>query len=91
MTLLDLASRAIPALPWHEGDNIPWDDPAFSVRMLREHLAQSHDAASRRAITINRQVDWLHRGVLDARPVAILDLGCGPGLYTSRLARLGHR
>jgi 2-polyprenyl-3-methyl-5-hydroxy-6-metoxy-1,4-benzoquinol methylase len=24
------------------------------------------------------------------RPTAILDLGCGPGLYTSRLARLGH-
>lgn len=23
-------------------------------------------------------------------PTRILDLGCGPGLYTSRLARLGH-
>ena len=24
-------------------------------------------------------------------PCKILDLGCGPGLYASRLARLGHR
>jgi cyclopropane fatty-acyl-phospholipid synthase-like methyltransferase len=28
--------------------------------------------------------------VLGRRPARILDLGCGPGLYTSRLARLGH-
>jgi len=25
----------------------PWDDPAFSERMLKEHLNQSHGAASR--------------------------------------------
>lgn len=91
MKLADLAARPIPSLPWLEGDNIPWDDPAFSARMLREHLSQAHDAASRRTATIERQVAWLHRGVLAARPTAVLDLGCGPGLYASRLARLGHR
>jgi predicted TPR repeat methyltransferase len=28
--------------------------------------------------------------VLQSEPQRILDLGCGPGLYTQRLASLGH-
>jgi SAM-dependent methyltransferase len=59
--------------------------------MLREHLSQAHDAASRRAERIDRHVEWLHTVLLGGRPARILDLGCGPGLYTSRLARRGHR
>ncbi|HET9221949.1 MAG TPA: class I SAM-dependent methyltransferase [Roseiflexaceae bacterium] len=90
MRLADLWQRAIPPEPWQEGDNIPWNDPAFSARMLDEHLSQAHDAASRRSATIDRQVAWIQRMVLRGDPTAILDLGCGPGLYTSRLARLGH-
>lgn len=27
---------------------IPWDEPAFSQRMLENHLSQDHDWASRR-------------------------------------------
>jgi SAM-dependent methyltransferase len=58
--------------------------------MLKEHLSQEHDAASRRAHIIDRQVGWIHRHVLGGKASRILDLGCGPGLYASRLARLGH-
>jgi SAM-dependent methyltransferase len=79
-----------PPAPWADGDNIPWHEPGFSARMLREHLSQHHDAASRRGSVIDQQVDWIHRHVLGERPARVLDLGCGPGLYTSRLARLGH-
>ena len=59
--------------------------------MLREHLTQSHDLASRRREKIDAHVDWIHHEVLDGSLSKILDLGCGPGLYSSRLARLGHR
>jgi len=90
MKILDLVNRTTPPLPWNEGDNIPWDEPSFSARMLQEHLCQDHDAASRRFAKIGGQVDWIHRQLLSGRPSKILDLGCGPGLYTSRLARLGH-
>ena len=69
---------------------LPWDDPAFSARMLVEHLSQEHDAASRRLATIDAHVAWLHDHVLHRAPSRILDLGCGPGLYTERLAALGH-
>jgi SAM-dependent methyltransferase len=84
-----LIGRGAPE-PWAEGDNIPWNEPEFSERMLAEHLSQDHDMASRRAPVIDAQVEWIHAGLLGARPSRVLDLGCGPGLYSSRLARLGH-
>jgi SAM-dependent methyltransferase len=88
--LASIVSRALPPEPWSEGEKIPWDDPAFSERMLAEHLSQAHDAASRRLETIDAQVNWIHRELLAGQPSRVLDLGCGPGLYASRLARLGH-
>ena len=90
MNLLDVIHRAQPPLPWSEGDKIPWHEPGFSRRMLREHMSQEHDAASRRSAKIDAHVAWIHDHVLARRPTRILDLGCGPGLYASRLARLGH-
>ena len=90
MNLLDLVRRPTVPQPWAEGEKIPWHDPGFSQRMLREHLSQEHDAASRRAHVIDRQIRWIHDHVLGGQASRVLDLGCGPGLYTSRLARLGH-
>jgi len=90
MQLVGLIRRRMPPEPWAEGDNIPWHDPEFSRRMLREHLSQEHDAASRRLEAIERQIHWIHHRVLGGRLTRILDLGCGPGLYTGRFARLGH-
>ena len=90
MNISDLINRQPSPIPWAEGDNIPWDEPGFSERMLREHLRQDHDAASRRSEKIDQHVAWIHNQVLSGQPAKILDLGCGPGLYVSRLARLGH-
>ena len=63
LPLASLLDRQVPATPWAEGDNLPWDDPAFSQRMLAEHLSQRHDQASRRAATIDAQVRFLARQV----------------------------
>lgn len=90
MKLIDIIHRQPNPQPWSEGEKIPWNDPTFSKRMLKEHLSQAHDAASRRSETIDAQVDWIHQVVLKEPPSRILDLGCGPGLYTARLAGLGH-
>jgi SAM-dependent methyltransferase len=91
MKLRDIIRRQRVPKPWAEGEKIPWNDPAFSRRMLREHLSQAHDAASRRFELIDTHVDWIHHQILRGNPSRILDLGCGPGLYTQRLTRLGHR
>jgi len=90
MDLMDIIQRNMALEPWVEGEKFPWDDPAFSERMLKEHLNQRHDAASRRATTIRKHAQWIHKHLLGSQPTRILDLGCGPGLYASRLAGLGH-
>lgn len=90
LSLSQFVSKTETPEPWSEGEKIPWNDSAFSNRMLREHLSQQHDAASRRFAVIDQHVAWID-GLLPQRAAHILDLGCGPGLYTSRLARLGHR
>ncbi len=48
MNLTDVIDRALPPTPWEEGDNIPWNDPAFSERMLAAHLRQDSDCATRK-------------------------------------------
>jgi len=90
-TILDIVNRTPQPAPWSEGDNIPWDDPGFSERMLAEHLSQEHDLASRRSETIDQHVEWILSKILGSRPARVLDLGCGPGLYALRLARNGCR
>lgn len=68
-----------------------WDDPHISRGMLAAHLDPTTDAASRRPEAIDRTVDWLvaHLGLRPGQ--AILDMGCGPGLYCARLRRRGLR
>jgi cyclopropane fatty-acyl-phospholipid synthase-like methyltransferase len=89
MELKEISKRKHPPGPWEEGDKIPWNDPAFSERMLKKHLSQEHDWASRRLCVVDQHLDWIEAHFL--KPASrILDLGCGPGLYTHRLAGRGH-
>lgn len=66
-----------------------WDDPHISKHLLEAHLNPNRDAASRRPAKIEKIIEWL-ANYLPQR-ASILDLGCGPGLYTERLASLGHQ
>ena len=88
-SLSDIVRRTATPQPWAEGDNIPWNDPAFSARMLKEHLTPEHDLASRRSSLIDSHVVWLFDEILGGKPGHVLDLACGPGLYAQRLARKG--
>jgi SAM-dependent methyltransferase len=83
-------NRPQPPTPPHDrADNLPWDDPEFSERMLREHLDQSHGAASRRRVEILRLVDWMWDKLGLQSGSRILDVTCGPGLYAVEFARRG--
>lgn len=90
LTIGDLLTRRVPPLPWVEGDNIPWEEPGFSQRMLDEHLSQSHDLASRRESLIDAHTRFIQQELRAEQHAKVLDLGCGPGLYLHRLARAGH-
>lgn len=89
LTIKDIIARKIPPVPWAEGEKIPWHEPRFSNRMLKEHLSQEHDWASRRWVIIDKHVKWIYQDLLNRRPAKVLDLGCGPGFYTSRLTKAG--
>jgi SAM-dependent methyltransferase len=83
-------NRPEQPLLWQQGDgNLPWNDPAFSKRMLREHLDESHGAASRITAEREAQLNWLWAklGLRDGSQV--LDVTCGPGLYAVPLAQRG--
>ena len=76
-------------VPFDPGAELDWGDPVSSRRLLREHLDQSHDGASRRLHVVDRHVSRL-RTLLPAPPARLLDAACGPGLYAVRLAQLGY-
>ncbi len=62
-----------------------WDDPYISKSMLEAHLDQTHDGASRRSAEIEKTVHHLIDSGFLKTGNRILDLGCGPGLYSSSL------
>lgn len=68
-----------------------WTDEHTSKKMLEYHLNPDIDVSSRRGEFIDRSVEWiLSRFGVDGG-TRIADFGCGPGLYTTRLARHGAR
>lgn len=82
-------NRPDPPALWQDGGNLPWNDPDFSERMLREHLDEGHGAATRQAAERVAQLDWFQEQ-LGLRPGSrVLDLTCGPGLYAVALAERG--
>jgi SAM-dependent methyltransferase len=66
-----------------------WTDPHRATQMLRFHLDPTTDLASRRPAFIDASVAWMVERFGVGQGTRVLDLGCGPGLYTNRLAATG--
>jgi SAM-dependent methyltransferase len=66
-----------------------WTDEHTSNQMLAFHLDNQVDVSSRRESFIDASVSWLKEHFDLSHDSRIIDFGCGPGLYTSRFARLG--
>ena len=65
-----------------------WNDEYMSKGFLEAHLSPDIDAASRKHSTIEESVVWINNSIVEISK--ILDLGCGPGLYSNALAERGH-
>lgn len=81
-----------PPAPYEHGNPAElWTEPYIAEQMLYYHLQPNMDAASRNQAFIERSVAWIasELGVGPGKRAA--DFGCGPGLYTSRFAKLGAR
>ena len=70
------------------GDSNIWTDPYIQRQMLKEHLNPESDGASRRNESVRKITEFI---IDHSNPGGrLLDLGCGPGLYTSILANEGY-
>ena len=78
-----------PACFSHDTAAELWTDEHTSARMLAFHLDGSLDVSSRKTAFIDRSAAFIvsRFGLGEGRAVA--DFGCGPGLYTTRLAASG--
>ncbi len=85
--LREINSRPEP-FQFYTADEL-WANEHTSKRMLEFHLNEAIDVSSRNKKFINRSIKWIvtHFGVDDKTLIA--DFGCGPGLYTTRLAERG--
>lgn len=90
-----LESIARKPPPFHDADASFWDDPYVSNHVLNAHLDPLDDEASRRPEIIDASVEWMAAQIRQCapldRPLRIIDLGCGPGLYAQRFAAQGFQ
>lgn len=70
-------------------DNAFWIDPHIASQMLLAHLDPTTEAASYPPDQIEATIAWLTQQLGVTAGMRLLDLGCGPGLYTRRWAAQG--
>jgi SAM-dependent methyltransferase len=85
--LKEINSRPAP-FQYYTADEL-WTDEYTSKQMLKYHLNESIDVSSRNKNFIERSVEWIVSHFQVGSNTAIADFGCGPGLYTNRLAERG--
>jgi SAM-dependent methyltransferase len=85
--LKEINSRPSP-FQFYTADEL-WTDEHTSKQMLEYHLNESIDVASRNRSFIERSVAWIASYFEVDNKTEIADFGCGPGLYTNRLAERG--
>lgn len=88
MDFLNLIEDIDHPKPYVSGTHIMWTDNYISSFLLEAHLDPEIGAASRSFSDIDKTIKKIESLV---KPEArILDLGCGPGLYTERLSQNGY-
>lgn len=77
--------------PFNRSTEPFWDDEHISAQMLELHLNPDTEAASKKKRTIDAETDFIIRQSDLDHSKAVIDLGCGPGLYVQRFAQTGAK
>lgn len=85
--LKEINSRPEP-FQFYTADEL-WSDEHTSKEMLEYHLNEDIDVSSRNKKFIERSAEWIVSQFGVVNNTAIADFGCGPGLYTTRMAECG--
>ena len=90
MKITDIISKSEKPTIYEKGTSFMWTDEHISKQLLDIHLNPDIDLGSRRMSTIFQTANWILDSQNDKGKLNILDLGCGPGLYSEILSRKGH-
>ena len=90
MKITDIISKSEKPAIYEKGTSFMWTDEHISKQLLDIHLNPDIDLGSRKMSTIENTANWILETQKKKRKLNILDLGCGPGLYTEIFARKGH-
>lgn len=90
MNIKKIMSLVNGVKPYEKGTAIMWTDEYISKQLLEVHINPDINLASRKEKSIDKTVNWI-LNELDRKNGEILDLGCGPGLYTEKLAKKGYK
>lgn len=91
MKITDLISKSEKPAVYEKGTSFMWTDKHISKQLLNIHLNPAIDLGSRKMSTILKTANWILDSQKEKGKLNILDLGCGPGLYTEILAEKGHQ
>lgn len=90
MNITDIVSKTEKPKIYEKGTAFMWTDKHISKQLLNIHLNPDIDLGSRKKSTIEKTANWILNTQKEKGKLAILDLGCGPGLYTEIFAEKGH-
>lgn len=90
MKIADIISQSDKLELYKKGTSFMWKDEHISKQLLDIHLNADIDLGSRKKSTIERTANWILETQKGKGKLNILDLGCGPGLYTEIFAKKGH-
>ncbi|MCD6329211.1 MAG: class I SAM-dependent methyltransferase [Candidatus Cloacimonetes bacterium] len=90
MNITDIISNSGKPDIYKKGSSFMWTDEHISKQLLNIHLNPDIDLASRKLSTIIKTANWILSTQKEKGKLNILDLGCGPGLYSEIFAKKGH-
>ncbi|MGM0867605.1 MAG: class I SAM-dependent methyltransferase [Bacillota bacterium] len=76
--------------PFEEGTQEIWLDPDRADLVLKSHLDENIPGGSRDSRFINETIDFINKIAPLEKYKKVIDLGCGPGLYSQNLAKKGY-
>ena len=91
MKISEIVTKTKKPVIYEQGTSFMWSDNHISKQLLDIHLNSDIDLASRKKSTIEKTAAWILDTVKEKEKLNILDLGCGPGLYSEIFAEKGHK
>ena len=91
MNIQEIIKKGTKPKLYEKGTSFMWTDPYISKQLLQVHLNPEIDLGSRKKSTIKKTAEWILESHHSGEELNILDLGCGPGLYTEIFAKSGHK